>query len=131
MSNRIRLVAHEPSSYAASSTQITLLGPCRLVAPGGREVALASKRAWALLAYLLLAPDRPHPREAIASLLWERSPMGQGLASLRQELSKLRRVLLSASWSPLETTPTTIMGSPQSARVDLIGLLKPPAAADA
>jgi predicted ATPase/DNA-binding SARP family transcriptional activator len=47
----------------------------------------------ALLAYLAVENERPHPRAHLAGLLWSDQPEEQALHSLRQTLSSLRRTL--------------------------------------
>ena len=52
----------------------------------------ASRKAEALLAYLLLNPQ-PHPRETLADLLWDDRTQKQALGNLRVLLSNLRKLL--------------------------------------
>ena len=69
---------------------IHLLGP-PAVSAGGRAVAPPrGRKAWALLA-LLLAEERPVPRERVAGLLF--ADADDPLGALRWNLSELRRVL--------------------------------------
>ncbi|WP_417720103.1 alpha/beta fold hydrolase [Salipiger sp.] len=72
------------------SIDISLLGELR-VFRGGEEVALpASRKARALLAFLV-ATDRPHRRERLCELLWDLPDDPK--AALRWSLSKLRKVV--------------------------------------
>src|SRR6185312_2915792 len=48
--------------------RLSVLGPFRLEADA--EIALPSRKAQALLAYLALPAGRPHRRDKLASLLW-------------------------------------------------------------
>jgi predicted ATPase/DNA-binding SARP family transcriptional activator len=52
----------------------------------------ASRKAEALLAYLLLNPQ-PHPRDTLADLLWDDRTQKQALGNLRVLLSNLRKLL--------------------------------------
>jgi len=57
--------------------------------PGGDPVHLRSRKHLALLVYLVLNPDRDHPRERLASLFWESEP-AQARHSLSQAIYDIR-----------------------------------------
>ena len=76
-----------------AALQLTLLGGFQARLPDGRPVVFARKKAQALLAYLALQPDRAHPREKLAALLWGDVPGERARHSLRQALLALRRAL--------------------------------------
>jgi DNA-binding SARP family transcriptional activator/tetratricopeptide (TPR) repeat protein len=76
-----------------ASFRLTLLGGFQARIATGSAVALPTKKAQALLAYLALPAGRAHPRDKLATLLWGDSPEGPARASLRQALFALRRVL--------------------------------------
>jgi DNA-binding SARP family transcriptional activator len=59
----------------------------------GRLVAIASKKARALLGYLALRGGIEVPRSILTDLLWGERSDGQARASLRQALSELRTAL--------------------------------------
>jgi DNA-binding SARP family transcriptional activator len=61
-----------------------------------RPVALPAKKARALLAYLALRPGRPHARETLTTLLWGDTSEQKARQSLRQTLSRLRKVFAIA-----------------------------------
>jgi len=87
-----RRAAHGANDIAgkSSAVEVHLLGHCR-VARNGEDVALpASRKARALLAYLLMAP-RPVHRARLCELFWAvpNDPRGE----LRWCLSKIRGVL--------------------------------------
>jgi DNA-binding SARP family transcriptional activator/predicted ATPase len=65
------------------------------VQPGiaGSRSELPTRKSRALLAYLALSPGMLRSREHLADLFWGRSAEEQARASLRQELSSLRRTL--------------------------------------
>ncbi|TCD14161.1 BTAD domain-containing putative transcriptional regulator [Oricola cellulosilytica] len=66
---------------------------------GGEDLHIASKRGRAMLAVLALSPGRRISRQGAAALLWPDRDEPQARASLRQELSSLRKAL-----GPAETT---------------------------
>ena len=72
--------------------RLQLLGGFALRNDAGSNLALASRKDAALLAYLALQP-RPVERSAAASLLWHDRSEEQARKSLRQALVSLRRVL--------------------------------------
>src|ERR1700743_138780 len=72
---------------------IRLLGPFAAETADGRLLAIRSRRARALIAYLAMKPDFAASREELATLLWgdsldvmARQSLRQCLASLRQDL---------------------------------------------
>lgn len=81
--------------------QIKLLGQFELCQADDELIDLPSRKARALLAYLVLADGVPQPREKLANLLWERSAEEQARLSLRQTLSLLRRQLKHGTTEPL------------------------------
>ena len=70
--------------------EISLLGELRVVSRGQEKPLPASKKARALLAFLV-ATGRPHRRERLCELLWDIPDDPK--AALRWALSKLRRVV--------------------------------------
>jgi TolB-like protein/DNA-binding SARP family transcriptional activator len=72
-------------------TGIRLLGPFSVTTSEGLAVALASRRAIALLACLAAEPQVAWTRERIAALLWPGRGTDQARASLRQELRRIRK----------------------------------------
>lgn len=62
---------------------------------GGAPVRLRSRKHLALLAYLVLNPDREHPRDRLASMLWE-TERTQARHSLSQALYDIRSNLPTA-----------------------------------
>ena len=71
---------------------VRLLGGMRLE-HDGVVLHLASVRARAVVAYLLLHRDHPHERAELASGLWPESSESQARTNLRQTLYQLRRAL--------------------------------------
>jgi DNA-binding SARP family transcriptional activator/TolB-like protein len=79
----------------ASTTCLRLLGTFTVEVNVGRPIAVAlrSKKARALLAYLAMKPDWRASREELATLLWGDTPDAQARHSLRQCLLSLRQDL--------------------------------------
>ncbi|MCS6827646.1 MAG: hypothetical protein NZ553_13605 [Caldilinea sp.] len=75
----------------------------------GREPAIATAKAKALLAYLVTESDRPHLREQLAALLWPEADQKAASQSLRQALYELRRQLIFA---PQAHRPQANLDSP-------------------
>lgn len=72
---------------------VSLLGGFQVRLDSGRAVALPTRKAQALLAYLALPAGRPHPREALAALLWGGIREESARASLRQALFAIRKAV--------------------------------------
>lgn len=87
--------------------RLTLFGSFRAAGADGAEIALKSKKAKALLAYLALPPGKARGREEIMALLWSDRGEAQARASLRQVLAGLRKDLGEAM-AALEVTDDTI-----------------------
>jgi len=73
--------------------RLRLFGRFRAEDALGNEIAIKSRKARALLAYLALPPGKPRSREQLATLLWSDRGDEQARGSLRQALSGLRRDL--------------------------------------
>jgi len=76
-----------------SHLSISLLGPFQATLDGQPITGFKSNKVRALLAYLAVEADRPHPREALAGLLWPDWPDRDALSNLRYALSNLRQVI--------------------------------------
>jgi TolB-like protein/Tfp pilus assembly protein PilF len=78
----------------------------------GLEITGISRRGQALLSYLSQVPDMRAERARLADLLWSERSEAQARASLRQELSVLRRTLpegvLSANRQLVWLDPTSV-----------------------
>jgi len=76
-----------------SRLSLSLLGPFQVALDGRAVTSFESAKVRALLAYLAVVADRPHPREVLAGLLWPDWPNASALSNLRYALSDLRQVL--------------------------------------
>ncbi len=72
---------------------LSLLGPFQVTLDGQPVTGFKSNKVRALLAYLAVEADQPHPREVLAGLLWPDWPHRDALSNLRYALSSLRRVI--------------------------------------
>ena len=70
-----------------------LLGPFRAVVDGQPARGFSSAKVRALLAYLAVESDRPHPRETLAGLLWPDWPDRHAYGNLRHAISNLRQCI--------------------------------------
>ena len=72
---------------------ISLLGTFQVLLYGKEIVGFDSDKVRALLVYLVIESDRPHRREALASLLWPERPERTSRHNLSQALFNLRTLL--------------------------------------
>lgn len=72
--------------------RLSFLGSFHAEAAGEPLDGFRSQKVKALLAYLATEPERPHPRAALASLLWPELPQRCALDNLRNALWNLRVV---------------------------------------
>jgi len=73
--------------------RLALLGAFQASLDGRPLTHFASDKVRALLAYLAVEANRPHSREALATLLWPGWPQQKALYYLRNALSGLRKLL--------------------------------------
>jgi TolB-like protein/predicted Zn-dependent protease len=91
---------------------LSLLGPFRLIAPGGDRIEVASRKGKALIAMLAMANEGERARRWLQEKLWGSRQQAQAASSLRRELSDLRGLL------NLGAGPLLITGNDR-ARLDL------------
>jgi WD40 repeat protein/DNA-binding SARP family transcriptional activator len=72
---------------------LSLLGPFQATLDGNPATGFESNKVRALLAYLAVEADRPHPREILAGLLWPDYPDRSALTNLRSALANLRQAI--------------------------------------
>jgi DNA-binding SARP family transcriptional activator/TolB-like protein len=75
----------------AGTLRLKVLGRFETQWSDGEPVALTTKKAQALLAYLAVERARPHTRDHLATLLWADTGDERARHNLRQALSKIRR----------------------------------------
>src|SRR5262247_2554834 len=98
---------------------LTLLGGFRARLDSGPRLALPTRKAQALLAYLAVPPGTPHPRDKLASLLWGNTLETTARTSLRQTLYALRKSLRDADPQPLAVDSETVALEPGAVTVDV------------
>jgi DNA-binding SARP family transcriptional activator len=98
---------------------LTLLGGFRASLEPGLPLALPTRKARALLAYLALPPGLAHPRDKLASLLWGSTVETTARTSLRQTVYALRRCLRGADPQPLRVSAETVALEPNAVTVDV------------
>jgi DNA-binding SARP family transcriptional activator len=99
---------------------LDLLGGFRLCTDTGESVALPTKKAWALLAYLALHPGRAQARPKLAALLWGDRTDVQARDSLRQALTLVRKALSRAGAQALIAHADTITFEPTILNIDVV-----------
>jgi len=72
---------------------LALLGPFQATVDGRTVTGFPTEKARALLAYLAVEADRPHPRATLAALLWPEMPDEAAMSNLRKTLHRLRQAL--------------------------------------
>ncbi len=90
--------------------EIRLLGSFQVIHGGMPLSGFESNKVRALLAYLAVEAQRPHPRRKLSALLWPEFPETRALSNLRFALSDLRKVIGDRSAQPpyLEISPQEI-----------------------
>ncbi len=101
---------------------VILFGEFQLVGPDGTPIMIANRRARALLAILLLEPERPISREQVRKLLWPERFEAQSRASLRQCLLELGKALEPIGQPVLTITRERIGLNTKVVRSDLADL---------
>jgi TolB-like protein/DNA-binding SARP family transcriptional activator len=102
--------------------ELRLLGGCEGRSASGQALELTTRKAWALLAYLALHPERPITRERLAGLLWGGRFDEQARASVRQTLYQLRRALCEQSTELLRAERDTVSLRGEKIDVDVLRL---------
>src|SRR4051812_30805392 len=98
--------------------KLELLGGFRLRTVTGEPVALPTRKACALLAYLGVYPGQSQTRAKLANLLWGDREDAQARDSLRQALSLVRKSLSPAKGPALIAHADTITLEPRSLSID-------------
>lgn len=95
---------------------IRLLGPFHVTLDGEPITNFESNKVRALLACLVIEPNRPRSREALAGLLWPDQPERTARHNLRQALSNLRQAIRDRDADPpfLRITHRTVQFNPDS-----------------
>ncbi len=81
---------------------------------GSALISFTTRKAWALLAYVMIEGNRPHSRSALATMLWPESPPAKAHNSLSAALTQLRTMVArpDAPHLPIIATPQTLQRNP-------------------
>jgi TolB-like protein len=107
------------SQHARESCSASLFGRFRIHAPNGSEIAIANRRARALLAMLCLARGEAFDRDFLSKLLWAGRFEAHARASLRQCLLDLGKLLAPYGTEMLDVTRTSVSLRPGAMLTDL------------
>jgi hypothetical protein len=102
-----------------SGLDLALLGGVEARDGLGGPLAVPTRKAQALLAYLALTPGQTHPRDKPAALLWPDAPPGLARAALRQTLFVVRKALQPAGGAALVMTGDAIALPPEAGQTDV------------
>ncbi len=105
------------ASESRAGLRICLLGPVS-VEIDGKPVVIASKKARALLGYLVQRSGTDVARNTITGLLWSERGEEQARASLRQTLSELRAALANAKQQTINASNESVSWTEGSAWID-------------
>jgi len=83
-----------------SHLSLSFLGHFQVTLDGELVTSFESNKVRALLAYLVIEAERPHPREVLAGLLWPDWPDRAALTNLRNALANLRQAIGDPQASP-------------------------------
>ena len=111
-------VPNEPSKLS-----IATLGPMRIRC-NDRDLAIAGRRARALIGYLALSEADTETRERLVGLLWSETEEEKARASLRQALHELRRALDDTGFDGLAADKLAIRIDRSRLAVDLWDILE-------
>lgn len=90
---------------------IRVLGPFEVTIAGAPVTSFAYAKVRALLAYLAVERQHPHPRAELATLLWPEQPDRTARGSLSQALTTLRTALGDKSAEGSSCSPMPSMFS--------------------
>lgn len=102
--------------------RVDLMGPFRLSDADGRRVDVASKRGQALIATLAVSRGGDRTRSWLQERLWGSRQLPQAQASLRRELSNLRRAVNGPSATLIDADHSRVW-----LNLDLVEVVQPSA----
>lgn len=106
------------ASESRAGLRICLLGPVAIEIDG-TPVVIASKKARALLGYLVQRGGTDVARSTITGLLWSERGEEQARASLRQTLSELRAAFTKSNRQPINASNESVTWTTGSAWIDI------------
>src|SRR5215831_18575956 len=90
------LSVRTPGEGRMPALDLRLLGGFR-ASRGTTDLALPTRKACGLLAYLAMPAGHPRSREELTALLWGERPEAQARTSFRQALATLRRAAVQGA----------------------------------
>jgi TolB-like protein len=99
---------------------LKLLGGFEARLDSGQKIALPTRKAEALLAYLALAQGKPRTRDQLAGLLWSDRGDAQAKGSLRQALTALRHGLPENGAPAIEADGEAVALEASAVAVDVL-----------
>lgn len=99
---------------------MTLLGRFRLECPSGNDVTPRSAKMQAMLAMIAVAPDYARSRVWLQNRLWSDRGTAQAAASLRQDLSELRKSFGPAAELVFRTDRNSVQLSRDNLFIDVL-----------
>jgi TolB-like protein len=103
-----------------ANLDVRLLGGFEVRLGSGQKVALSTRKAEALLAYLAFTPGKARSRDQLAGLLWSDRAETQAKSSLRQALTALRHGLQEKGTTVLTTSGESVTLEPGALAVDVL-----------
>ncbi len=100
--------------------ELSILGGFEVRSGRGEPIALPTRKARALLAYLTLNPDEAVSRSSLATLLWSDRGEPQANNSLSQAVSAIRKALAGVTPSPLIVEPDSLKIEGSAVAVDAL-----------
>ncbi len=113
--------ANTETSKDAQKLCLSLIGPFGLTAGDGSRIAISSKRGQALLALLAASDNHDRSRSWLQSILWCDRSAEQAKASLRKELSNLKKLVNAHGVEALKADTTRIWLEPDAIEWDFHG----------
>jgi len=110
--------------------ELSLLGGFDVRTARGQSVALPTRKARALLAYLALHPDQAVSRESLTALLWSDRAEPQANNSLSQAVTAIRKALAGVDPAPLVVEPDSLKLVGDTAEVDALAFVELAKSAD-
>ena len=105
-------------SASQSPLAINVIGALR-ISFANREIRIRSRKAGAVLAYLILEESGTATRERLVGLLWSESEEERARASLRQVVHEMREALRASGCFALQSDRMVLALDPQSVQLDL------------
>jgi DNA-binding SARP family transcriptional activator len=103
---------------------LILLGGFQARLDSGAPVALPTRKAQGLVAFLAMPAGLAHSRDKLASLLWGSTAEASARTSLRQTLYAVRKSVRGADPTPLRMEADSVALDPHGVSVDVAGFLQ-------